>query len=61
MAEMKVLSHEADSLPVICIFTSPKRNRSTRGWRVEILEELQKQQPAEQRVISQLRLMRSSE
>lgn len=50
MAEMKVLSHEADSLAGdLHLHVSGKKQKYTRLAR-EILEELQKQQPAEHRV-----------
>ncbi|MGI8734263.1 MAG: TetR/AcrR family transcriptional regulator [Pyrinomonadaceae bacterium] len=50
MAEMKVLSHEADSLAGdLHIHVSGKKQKYTKLAR-EILEELQKQQPPEQRV-----------
>src|SRR5678809_1786197 len=50
MAEMKVLSHEADSLAGdLHVHVSGKKQKYTRLAR-EILEEFQKQQPAEHRV-----------
>lgn len=50
MAEMKVLSHEADSLAGdLHLHVSGKKQKYTRLAR-EILEELQQQQPVEQRV-----------